>query len=424
MRHLKIKNVGPLKDVDLELKRINVIIGPQSSGKSCILKIACHCAWIEKQIELEQSAKRFIVGDTFATQLELSHNMKGYFGENSLIQYKTDFMSFSYSGKSKKFNFKWGKSRWDYKRTKICYIPAERNIVALLPEHQEIFFGNNNTQSFCQDWKKIRSLIDDFEVLNLGVKYHYNSNKDCDEVLVNDSLKLQARYVSSGIQSLIPLCGLLQYFFEKQFYIKGEEILDLNPENIKILQNIYTISFKRAAILSLEAKKTDKSIDKFPYIRNIAGHSLMFKNKADADKCERQYINFSKVDHSDIFLEEPELNLFPTTQYDLLNWLIEKSSGKREHSIFIATHSPYILTSLNILLAAVRFSLEKKEKFDEVEKIVPKKRMLRVEEVGAYSIDDGKIISMIDTDNKLILAEKLDHASDIIDKEFNKLLWL
>ncbi len=40
MKHLLIHNLGPLKEADIELKRINVIIGSQSSGKSCVLKTA------------------------------------------------------------------------------------------------------------------------------------------------------------------------------------------------------------------------------------------------------------------------------------------------------------------------------------------------------------------------------------------------
>lgn len=48
MRKLVIHHIGPVKHVDLVLKRINVVIGPQSAGKSCILKVACFCAWAEK----------------------------------------------------------------------------------------------------------------------------------------------------------------------------------------------------------------------------------------------------------------------------------------------------------------------------------------------------------------------------------------
>ena len=53
-KKLIIDNIGPISHVELDLKRVNVIIGPQSAGKSCILKLACFCAWAEKRIQLEQ----------------------------------------------------------------------------------------------------------------------------------------------------------------------------------------------------------------------------------------------------------------------------------------------------------------------------------------------------------------------------------
>ena len=54
MKHLVIRNFGPVKEVDIKLKRVNLIIGPQSSGKSTVLKVACFCDWMERQIELTQ----------------------------------------------------------------------------------------------------------------------------------------------------------------------------------------------------------------------------------------------------------------------------------------------------------------------------------------------------------------------------------
>ena len=50
MRHLVIKNFGPIKHVSIDLKRYNFIIGPQSSGKSTIAKVLSTCTWIEKEI--------------------------------------------------------------------------------------------------------------------------------------------------------------------------------------------------------------------------------------------------------------------------------------------------------------------------------------------------------------------------------------
>src|SRR5690554_4749715 len=39
MERLRVKNFGPLRDVDIELKNINIFIGTTSSGKSTIAKL-------------------------------------------------------------------------------------------------------------------------------------------------------------------------------------------------------------------------------------------------------------------------------------------------------------------------------------------------------------------------------------------------
>ena len=52
MKRLIIRNLGALKDVDISFSQVNVIIGPQSLGKSTILKVASYCTWLEKRIEL------------------------------------------------------------------------------------------------------------------------------------------------------------------------------------------------------------------------------------------------------------------------------------------------------------------------------------------------------------------------------------
>lgn len=49
--------------------------------------------------------------------------------------------------------------------------------------------------------------------------------------------------------------------------------------------------------------------------------------------------------HNEIFLEEPEDNLFPPTQTALSSWLLDKTLGNDRNCLFIATHSPYIMTS-------------------------------------------------------------------------------
>ena len=57
------------------------------------------------------------------------------------------------------------------------------------------------------------------------------------------------------------------------------------------------------------------------------------------------YYNFAYTHHCDIFLEEPEANLFPPTQSRLVEWLLDMTKGEHPCNLFVATHSPYILNA-------------------------------------------------------------------------------
>lgn len=62
--------------------------------------------------------------------------------------------------------------------------------------------------------------------------------------------------------------------------------------------------------------------------------------------------------HVHLYIEEPELNLFPTAQCALLNFAVEEAfankKADRELSLMIATHSPYIANYINVLLRKSR----------------------------------------------------------------------
>ena len=79
MTKLIIKNVGPIKEVDIELNRLNVFIGPQSSGKSTIAKMISFCLWIEKKVATTLTEKIFSSAGDFVITAEMYHKMHNYF---------------------------------------------------------------------------------------------------------------------------------------------------------------------------------------------------------------------------------------------------------------------------------------------------------------------------------------------------------
>ncbi len=341
MKHLVIRNLGPLKEADIELERINVIIGPQSSGKSCVLKTACYCTWVEKRIELTQTADFFAKDNNFLNELERFHKLKGYIKDDTFISYESDYMMFSYDNATKTFLFNWKNDRWKYRRSKVTYIPAERNLVAAIPNWFEVKFADDNIRDFMADWETARqSTTHNLPVLNLGVLYHYDANTKSDKVQTADGVTLDFTNTSSGLQSLIPMFVHLNYLSTVQVGKIDNSSVTGNKEKIdltKLVYDYFSPLFGEKVIEDIGGKRSSVVLE-----INGEAYSMQRSDIKKMDDIISQYII---TDHCDIFLEEPEANLFPPTQSSVVEWLLAMTTGEQSNNLFVATHSPYILNS-------------------------------------------------------------------------------
>ena len=352
MKHITIHSIGPIVEADIYLKQINVIIGPQSLGKSTILKIASYCTWVEKKIELQQDSSIF-AGDKFVQALKTFHKMEDYINNDSSISYESDYMKFSYVHSEKKFSFEWNNGRWDYKRPKISYIPSERNLVAVIPNWFEISLEQNNIRSFMTEWETARrattSLLD---VLNLNVSYRYDPEQKKDMIQIQDGSTMKITDISSGLQSLIPLYVHLAYLNSLLHQSDNPSKIAGDWVNEELQNKIYDELFvkkgrtKAVERTSLINDKGEKVEHPMRYGKSIGKNNFFFSHKEDKEEFEQILNRFLKTDHCDIFLEEPENNLFPPTQGGLTDWLYDMANGERANTLFIATHSPYVLGKL------------------------------------------------------------------------------
>ena len=92
MARLVVRNVGPIKDVDIELKKVNVFMGPQGCGKSTLAKIISFCSWLEKDNDATIKAE----ANGLVSLMENFHRMEGYFREESELAYIGDDVAFFY----------------------------------------------------------------------------------------------------------------------------------------------------------------------------------------------------------------------------------------------------------------------------------------------------------------------------------------
>lgn len=118
-------------------------------------------------------------------------------------------------------------------------------------------------------------------------------------------------------------------------------------------------------------------------------------------------------------IEEPELNLYPTTQKKLVEYLAGKTD---KNSLILTTHSPYILSSLDNLIQAGNVVKKHPELKDEVEKIIPAKYHLNYEDVKVYFVADGTARLIMNEELQSIDVSELDVVSEDLNADFEKLL--
>lgn len=397
MNKLTIRNFGPIKSVTIDLKKFTVIIGPQSSGKSCILKIASFCKWLEKRIELSQNPDKYLSEETVRTELLQFHKLNGFQKDNTFIKYESQFMLFSITfnenGKTV-FDFQWKRNRWRYKRPAIAYIPAERNIVAAIPNWFDVKLVHNNIRNYMSDWEESRQLFsmsNSLPILDLGTAYYYNLSENSDKIIVDkQGHTIDFTNASSGLQSIVPLYVLISYLSDKSTYQAGVSSVANDKEHEKL------------KLMIERSTDVPKSLSIYEIIENL-----------------------SKTQHTEIYLEEPEENIFPKTQYQLVKWLVRMMNVSADNSISMTTHSPYILASLNNLIQAADAVSKDFRNADVIrDEILGSDACISFDSISVYAMMDGRVKSIKDEELRLISQSALDSASDDISEDFSKLLEL
>ena len=428
MRRLTIRNVGPVKSVDINLNKVNVFIGPQSSGKSTIAKVLSTCSWVEKEVAITMDEGFVADADAFISLMSDFHKMSKYFDEASEILFETDVVCIILKGK--KFSIKL-KDQEVYLREKICYVPSERNSVTL-PELQGFEFGQTNLRSFLFDWYNAREFYNEknkTDILNLGVRYYYDPNelryKDRIEHINGKTYEIPLGSASSGLQSVVPLQIMMQYYAGQYFDLYGEKISFDTEEKTKQIRHRLTDTMVLQRMFADEYNPAERS--RFIQTAN--------SRLRDGDEQARQLLDEYKAaverltvpTRTSFIIEEPEQNLFPRTQMDLLFYLLSQLNHGRNHRLVMTTHSPYILFALNNCLLAylVKDSVDE----DAVPLASSLQYAVNPAEVSVWSIKDGCLISdkgevdkTIQDERGLIRKNYFNDVMKDVMSEFNTLL--
>ncbi len=409
MNKILIQNIGSIKKAELELNQVNVIMGPQSSGKSTIAKIISYCQWVEKRFILDGSFK-----ENFKEKFQEFHRISDeYFTPKSLIHYTSTFVSIKYEGKTHKSEIEKINNSESFTNSKNIYIPAERNFVSVIPNLSKYKGSNDNIMNFLYDWyevKKKHSKNKTLPILDLGISFYHIDKSDTDKIILeNQKKELELANASSGLQSAIPLLALVNYMTDTLFTEKMTESVKEKNEILNVFVSHFNQLFKedRRAVVQeqiKEAKTLTLTKEEIETLKSLVR--------------ERRKYHFSQF-----IIEEPEQNLFPKTQRDLVYYILNKLNfSNKKHRLLITTHSPYILYALNNCMMG--YSVMKNMPTEKQEELKSKASWINPDSVSVWEIDENKgtINSIKNSKTKTIDKHYFNRIMNEVMDEYYKML--
>ena len=389
---LIVKSFGPVKDLDILFKKVTLFIGDQGTGKSCVAKLFSMFKWTEKVLSQKKyKLSYFEQYNRFQKMLCKYHRIESFVNESSYIKFEGDLYDFLYENG----NFSVIDKNHEIKGiSKVMYVPAERSIVSVaenkskllkeLPDSSETFSDEFvNAKKFFQNGYNLP-----FEEL----RFEYDSLNDAGWIHGVD-YKVRLINASSGIQSSLPMCIVSEYLSSK---ISDKEEVKLSKEEKDKLE-------KRVAEIMLNEEYSDS-------IKDMMIRQLSYANRYN------QFINI---------VEEPELNLFPRSQMEVLFSLISNNASAEENMLVFTTHSPYSLAIINtMIMGAKAYANATEEQRGQIEAILPVKYQINENEIAAYrlsSSDECYCQPVINEKTGLVSKNELDSASDEIMRVFNSL---
>ena len=377
---LVVKNFGPITNLDIEIRPLTLFIGTQGSGKSTVSKLLTICRDMRWWINILENNQEGIIKPF------IDFGINEYFHDDSFFLYHNVDVE-------------------------ICY--------------------TNGSYSFYSEGK------DDIGALKATLK----------RLIVDSSMSLMKKdELPSDELPDLPTLKFLRANTRLGLYIPAERNLAGNLSNslASIVLNKIPLSDIILEYLSIfeKAKKYYPSYD-IPFLK------VKFVKKNGLERIELTGTNVDlpllacssglqsaipmlmiidyvlKANCFDSFvIEEPEQNLFPKNQFEMLGFITSKLWHPSKYRKFIiTTHSPYLLSSLNLLMLAYKLQ-HIEEVREEAEKIIVPGYTVNPDDVAVYSLDpesEEYCKSLISEKTGLVSVNELDSVSEVIGDDFDRL---
>mgnify|MGYP003609385535 CR=1 FL=1 len=455
---LIVKNFGPIEHADLDLKSVNVFIGPQASGKSTLAKLYTICNSPRLYHNFNEKRISFFSITKNKEDLEL-------FKEPSFDKFKETLADYSIKDcLNSKTEILFESTTHKVEITKNKMFFTDKINLSKMNE----YFEKNDFVNCKKEFQNLANISENFEFSykfwifwdRLSQKDKDKNNEEFSDLYrsfsknFNYELDLTEKEVLTIIERANDIKR--EYFFKSPLYIPAERVIvnllkqaAISFQNLEIPIPKHLLNFASIyANASFEIKEFDISFLKEGTVyKNINGEDRIYFSKRKNMKLSESASGFQSIipiilpieymkarQNRDVnysfVIEEPETNLFPRAQYDLLKLLESGRSedfGKVDKGTmhFYTTHSPFFLSSLNnLLFAFIKGNENEKKNLSKIDKIISKKSWINPNDFSAYQIVSGKTKSILNKKTGLIENNIIDSVSEDIMNDFREIAYL
>ncbi len=421
---LIIKNFAGIKELIIDIKQINILIGPQASGKSVCAKLLFYFknfVWeILSVVENEQTKRN--LDSNYSKTFEEYFPSESWGNQDFFIRYEIADIFIEVSKKQD--------SKGKISLTYSDFFKKElAELRSVLRKVREKSLDKN------AKYERIDRLYLTREVLKESLTEILN-NYLCKEAAFTQLFIPAGRSFFANLQSSIfsflssnnALDPFLRAFGSTYENIKGVRfrLLRDRPDDRKDIQDEMTRLIEK----SLCGKHIHEKGKDFLEISD--GRRISVANSSSGQQetlpltimlAALPFLTSSRSGQT-VYIEEPEAHLFPSAQRSVIELIATVFNYRKEKlQFFITTHSPYVLTAINNLLqAGILYQNADEEVSYQLEKIVPKYKALNTSDLSAYVLANGKCSSIVCPETGLIDAKIIDSVSDELAIEFDKLL--
>lgn len=380
MSKIRIKNFGPIRagylenDGWLEVKKVTVFTGNQGSGKSTVAKLISTFSWMEKALTRgDYKPKDFTDYNRFRKNYCAYHRLENYFFDLD----GHDHAEIEYEGHSYRFKYDRGVLMIDqsgteqgYHLPQIMYVPAERNFIANVKSPKALKLTSDSLVEFVTEFDNAKNEIKGSLKLPVNdVTIEYQKLNDLIHVKGTD-YKIQLKEASSGYQSIVPLY-LVSWYLANSVKVQSESARNPSSEELE--------RFRKG-------------------VEEIWGNELL------TDEQRRIALSvlsskFNKTAFINI-VEEPEQNLFPSSQRNMLHSLLGFNNMNKGNKLIMTTHSPYLINYLTLAVKAdmMKNNLDSDDSKQKLADIVPLESTLNGNDLVIYELNekDGSIMTLAD----------------------------